>query len=416
MPDLTIGQRIAQQRKLLQLSQEALGEQMGVSRQAISKWESDATVPEIDKLIALSKLFSVSVGWLLGTESEIASEPKESFSEEQLHTVEEIVKRYHQPPVKSKDWIPAAVAGAVLLSTALIGTMAFFWNYLNQFAGNVSHQFYNVNNNYIAIQDQLGGLTDRLDELAKGEKLLEGYTVEGTSWEDMTGATIRFSGTPKYTVAGETAWLCVRLNEEDAAKVPCSTDGIVYIAEVDLPAADGYSFYFQVAYKDGGSAQQILTKADDHCVNLLRALNGTVTYTMKGWHYSWQTGSFGVHFLANRTDPPLFREGVSAAWTKADLVVLLNGEEIQRKSYLGDFSSGVAYEVYSENGVDHVLYTDGVNIQYEYSASDIGDTDLLTVQLEYSFGSNPVSVQPVIRFWMENGEPKVEKCPILSVS
>ncbi len=65
---MTIGQRIADCRKKLGLSQEALGEKMGVSRQAISKWEADGALPEIDKLIALSRLFEVSVGWLLGVE------------------------------------------------------------------------------------------------------------------------------------------------------------------------------------------------------------------------------------------------------------------------------------------------------------------------------------------------------------
>ena len=39
---MTVGQRIAQKRKELGLSQEALGERLGVSRQAIYKWESDA--------------------------------------------------------------------------------------------------------------------------------------------------------------------------------------------------------------------------------------------------------------------------------------------------------------------------------------------------------------------------------------
>ena len=65
---MTLGQRIAEQRKKLGLSQEALGERLGLSRQAVSKWEADAAVPEVDKLIALSKLFSVPVGWLLGVE------------------------------------------------------------------------------------------------------------------------------------------------------------------------------------------------------------------------------------------------------------------------------------------------------------------------------------------------------------
>lgn len=59
---MTTGGRIAQKRKEQGLSQEALGDRLGVSRQAIYKWESDSALPEIDKLIALSRLFGVSVG------------------------------------------------------------------------------------------------------------------------------------------------------------------------------------------------------------------------------------------------------------------------------------------------------------------------------------------------------------------
>ena len=63
---MTLGQRIQELRKNLGLSQEELGEKMGVSRQAISKWEGDQTIPELDKLISLSKLFGRTVGQLLG--------------------------------------------------------------------------------------------------------------------------------------------------------------------------------------------------------------------------------------------------------------------------------------------------------------------------------------------------------------
>ena len=64
---MTIGQRIAQKRKEQGLSQEALGDRLGLSRQAIYKWESDAALPEIDKLVALSRLFGVSVGLAAGS-------------------------------------------------------------------------------------------------------------------------------------------------------------------------------------------------------------------------------------------------------------------------------------------------------------------------------------------------------------
>ena len=66
---MTIGQRVAQKRKELGLSQEALGDTLGVSRQSIYKWESDSALPEIDKLIALSRLFGVSVGCCWGWRS-----------------------------------------------------------------------------------------------------------------------------------------------------------------------------------------------------------------------------------------------------------------------------------------------------------------------------------------------------------
>ena len=92
---MTTGQRIAAKRKELELSQEGLGERLGVSRQSIYKWESDASLPEIDKLVALSRLFNVPVGWLLGVEEE-STQGSDPRSEEQLHMIEEIFRRYQQ--------------------------------------------------------------------------------------------------------------------------------------------------------------------------------------------------------------------------------------------------------------------------------------------------------------------------------
>ncbi|MEI3580064.1 MAG: helix-turn-helix transcriptional regulator [Acutalibacteraceae bacterium] len=69
---MTIGQTIAAERRKLGLSQEQLGEKMGVTRQSISEWESDAALPELEKLIALSRLFPGPVGQLLGIEEPAA--------------------------------------------------------------------------------------------------------------------------------------------------------------------------------------------------------------------------------------------------------------------------------------------------------------------------------------------------------
>ncbi|MBQ8600891.1 MAG: helix-turn-helix transcriptional regulator [Clostridia bacterium] len=58
---MSIGQRIYELRTKNNLSQEALAERLEVSRQSVSKWETDAAVPDLDKLIRLSDVFEVSL-------------------------------------------------------------------------------------------------------------------------------------------------------------------------------------------------------------------------------------------------------------------------------------------------------------------------------------------------------------------
>lgn len=66
---MTLGQRIQEHRLRLGLSQAGLGEKLGVSRQAVSRWEADGSVPDTDKLIALSKLFGLTLNELLQVEN-----------------------------------------------------------------------------------------------------------------------------------------------------------------------------------------------------------------------------------------------------------------------------------------------------------------------------------------------------------
>lgn len=65
---MTLGEKIAKQRKELNYTQEQLAEILDVSRQSISKWESDIAYPETDKLIKLGKLFGCSMDYLLNEE------------------------------------------------------------------------------------------------------------------------------------------------------------------------------------------------------------------------------------------------------------------------------------------------------------------------------------------------------------
>ena len=81
-------------RKKAGLSQEALAEKLGVSRQAVSKWETGDAVPELSKLVLLAKAFDVTTDWLL---SESEPEPEESPEPE--------IPPVPETPAQSGNWV-----------------------------------------------------------------------------------------------------------------------------------------------------------------------------------------------------------------------------------------------------------------------------------------------------------------------
>lgn len=67
---MTLGEKIYRMRSEKGMSQETFGEMLGVSRQSVSKWETDQSVPELDKIVAISELFMVSTDYLLKESAE----------------------------------------------------------------------------------------------------------------------------------------------------------------------------------------------------------------------------------------------------------------------------------------------------------------------------------------------------------
>ena len=65
---MILADKIIEERKKLGLSQEELAEKLSVSRQAVSKWESAQSIPDLQKIIVMSELFSVSTDYLLKDE------------------------------------------------------------------------------------------------------------------------------------------------------------------------------------------------------------------------------------------------------------------------------------------------------------------------------------------------------------
>ena len=198
---MTIGERIAALRRGHDLSQEALGEALGVSRQAISKWEADASLPEIDKLVALSRMFGVTIGELLGVEEPRAEEPAAmpaELSEQQIRMIEEIAARYidaipqPEPKKSSRKKLVLGCMAGVLICAVVIGQfssmrneIASLRNMTNNLQNNVSHISGNVGS-------QIDSITNRVEEVLKAQNELTAEYECGIEQMDIPNRTVMF--------------------------------------------------------------------------------------------------------------------------------------------------------------------------------------------------------------------------------
>lgn len=264
---MTIGQRVGQKRKELGLSQEALGEQLGVSRQSIYKWESDSALPEIDKLIALSRLFGVSVGWLLGVEEppqddEADAEPAPEageLTEAQLRMVEEIVARYTAalPKAKRRRW-PFVLAGAVLFFA--IFNLFSELNALRSQQGSISSSIAQVQN---SVDRQIGSISSRVEEILKAQNsLVADYGVELTAVTPAHNtATFTVHAVPKTYVEGMTVEFIAENGEvasDRVAKAGEIGSNQRFYADLSVPLTDSITISALLISPDGTRQTQLL--------------------------------------------------------------------------------------------------------------------------------------------------------------
>lgn len=77
----TIGNRLFELRKNKNITQERLAESLGISRQSVSNWELDKSLPDMDKLMALAALYEVSLDYIVYGKQEVAN-AEEAASEQ----------------------------------------------------------------------------------------------------------------------------------------------------------------------------------------------------------------------------------------------------------------------------------------------------------------------------------------------
>lgn len=372
---MTIGQRIAELRKKHNLSQEALGEELGVSRQSVSKWESDAALPEIDKLIALSKRFGVTVGYLLGVEEETARQAEAAEPEQSGPTEAEVLERYLDSLPRKK---PMGRGKKCLLAVAVVIVAVCVVNYidalesrinsLNNTVSNMSRQVSNVQSELYGISDDI---STKIDEALKQEYgLLANWSMELVGLDYGEGvATVRLNAVLKNKAdSAEALSFYARLT--DGSYTTCQTEQWdeqvnSYTAELVLPITENDIVYY------------LSTPEGTVCLPDYYGLNdlGAGTCVQIWWsdiYGSWGTFGISGQFELDFEEPWLELKGVtdSLGEPKVTVRLMYNGavmEELtlDEQSYAGNYSYRYNFSVQNDNIEGGVRTGDQVWIEYE---------------------------------------------------
>lgn len=199
-------EKLYELRRASGMSQEELAEKLGVSRQAVSKWESGATQPELPKLIELSKIYQVSVDALLSLEhakeQQDRSPAAEGASRNTTEDASAAKPDFRTFCVQHKK----IVGGAAVALAALIAVGAHYNNRINTLSMQVNDlrsQLYSVQSN---LSNQIDGISNNVsDILTRESSLISQYNYEITNVDlKKQECTIAFSLLPKTISEGTT--------------------------------------------------------------------------------------------------------------------------------------------------------------------------------------------------------------------
>lgn len=118
---MTLGEKLSKQRKEYNYTQEQLADILGVSRQSISKWESDVTYPETEKLIEIGKLFDCSMDYLL---KEDITEKTGIYTSPFVEKIDEIGKKVMTDDNKEKAKKTIKILGILLGIMVLVDVVS----------------------------------------------------------------------------------------------------------------------------------------------------------------------------------------------------------------------------------------------------------------------------------------------------
>lgn len=372
---MTTGEKIAALRREKGFSQEALGEKLGLSRQAVSKWESDQAVPTMDNLVELSRLFGVPVDTLLRPDEPLPDRTQQPPEGVKL-SAEGLKISYAPVLTRKTKWFIIALATLILVSVL----------------GNI-YAMARVQ----LLEEQLRALQMQAQELraqveymqAKPDTAYLPTEGETETQSDLTDWQLNYSldkNNPEQIIVTMSA-LPREVNEQEIPKFvirsgteswTCETwlDG-VYSGQITIPLCDTFSAYLALTAPDG-SVRNLLISAETAVKERFTPLV-TAGWIEGGINSAWgKTSAAGtIEIVADL----LGRE----VWPVSGRILLLqDGKQVAEQPIDALVDSPIV------PGTDSVSYNVSVNWQaYDLEAGE------LTVEVELTDNVGRVETYPV---------------------
>lgn len=287
---MTVSDQIQKLRKEHHFSQETLAEMLGVSRQAISKWESGAAMPEVDKLIELSRIFQVSLNQLLLGEEPVGEDQPDAipasadFSEQQLEAVKEIMTAYsgEQKRRERRSWLFGAAA-LLMAASALLSGLLFLNLRLDRLQEQLSESDGRISSIEANVQQQIGSISGEIQNSLKQQASL----VSDSSFEvvqadrELETVVLRMTAIPKLLTDETKAEFTATGDSSDPVTVPAVRNGSSFSAEITVPLENNIKG--SVTFRTGENSQteligQEYSLRDDYLTTIIADFKGDILY------------------------------------------------------------------------------------------------------------------------------------------
>lgn len=304
-------EKLYELRRASGMSQEELAEKLGVSRQAVSKWESGATQPELQKLIELSKLYSVSVDELLSLEHAKAPQDTAPDAEAPVQDGFESASAKEKPGLRTFcAQHKRAIGGAAAALAALIAVGVHYndrINALNTQVNDLRSQLYDVQN---SLSNQIAGISSNVSDILERESsLISQYNYEITNVDlKKQECTIAFSLLPKTISEGTTVIIGVTDHGNSSPldsyrpgySADLTQDGFGYLhGSVTVPLSDELGVGVNFKHDGETQSEELDTIYDlkSRYQPQLKSFLAPISYERQAgskWQYQFTPGNAGI--------------------------------------------------------------------------------------------------------------------------